>query len=82
MAYSADVVRRARRALESKKADHEAAQQARLLEIYSTLPRVREIDRQLRSSMVLAAQAAFSKGGDVTDMLAENLVDCTTALIH
>lgn len=69
MAYSADVVRRARRALESKKADHEAAQQARLLEIYSTLPRVREIDRQLRSSMVLAAQAAFLKGAEGKDTM-------------
>ena len=32
MAYSADVVRRARRVLESKKADHESQQAARLQE--------------------------------------------------
>ena len=62
MAYSNDVVRRARQRLESMKADRESQQQARLREVYDTLPRVREIDRQLRSSMVLAAQAAFFKG--------------------
>lgn len=59
MAYSMDVVRRARRLLESQKADHESRQQARLQEIYAKLPRVKEIDIQLRSSMALAAQAAF-----------------------
>ena len=64
MAYSAEVVRRARRALESRKADHESRQQARLLEIYEKLPRVREIDMQLRSSMVAAAQAAFLGGAN------------------
>lgn len=62
MAYSADVVRRARRALESRKADHESRQNARLMEIYKKIPRVREIDIQLRSSMAEAAQAAFLGG--------------------
>lgn len=71
MAYSTDVVRRARQRLESKKADYESAQQAKLQQIYNTLPRVREIDRELRSSMVLAAQAAFLKGADGTDTLAQ-----------
>ena len=64
MAYSRDVVIRARRELESRKADHESRQQARLQEVYEKLPRVREIDKELRSSMVLAAQAAFVSGGD------------------
>ncbi len=71
MAYSNDVVRRARQRLESKKADHESVQQARLQEIYEKLPRVREIDRELRSSMVLAAQAAFLKGSDGAEALAQ-----------
>ena len=70
MAYSNDVVRRARQRLESMKADRESQQQARLREVYDTLPRVREIDRQLRSSMVLAAQAAFLKGTDGKEALA------------
>ena len=53
MAYSNEVVRRARRRLESNKADHDSLQQARLQEIYARLPRVWEIDKQLRLSMVL-----------------------------
>ncbi|MBQ5607475.1 MAG: ATP-binding protein [Oscillospiraceae bacterium] len=71
MAYSNTVVRRARQRLESKKADRESVQQARLQEIYQKLPRVREIDRELRSSMVLAAQAAFLKGTDGQEALAQ-----------
>ena len=69
MAYSADVVRRARRELESRKADFESRQQARLLEIYEKLPRVREIDRELRSSMVAAAQAAFLGGANTMEQV-------------
>ena len=69
MAYSADVVRRARRELESRKADLESRQQARLLEIYEKLPRVREIDRELRSSMVAAAQAAFLGGANAIEQV-------------
>ena len=71
MAYSSDVVRRARQQLESLKADHESQQQARLLEIYEALPRVKEIDRLLKCSMVQAAQAAFLKGADGKEALAQ-----------
>ena len=71
MAYSNEVVRRARRRLESNKADHDSLQQARLQEIYARLPRVWEIDKQLRLSMVLAAQAAFQKGDGGAAALAE-----------
>ncbi len=71
MAYSMDVVRRARRLLESQKADRESRQQARLQEIYRELPRVKEIDLQLRSSMVLAAQAAFLQGTDAQETMAQ-----------
>ena len=75
MAYSADIVRRARRALESKKADFESRQQARLMEIYEKLPRVREIDIALRSSMVEAAQAAFlGKANTMEQVKQANLV--------
>ena len=63
MAYSADIIRRARRQLESQKTEYEAMQQSRLQEIYEKIPRVREIDRLLRSTMVQAAQAAFIQGG-------------------
>ena len=64
MAYSAEVVRRARRELEAQKADHESRQQMQLQEIYEKLPRVREIDKQLRVSMVQAAQSVFLKGAE------------------
>ena len=69
MAYSNDTVRRARQRLAGMKADRESQQQARLQEIYAALPRVREIDRILRSSMVQAVQAAFLKGTDGTKAL-------------
>ena len=71
MAYSNEIVRRARQCLESMKADRESEQNARLQQVYAQLPRVREIDRQLRSSMVLAVQAAFQKGTDGKDALAQ-----------
>ena len=64
MAYSNDVVRRARTRLEMMKAERESLQESRLQEIYGKLPRVREIDKQLRNSMALAVQAAFLRGGD------------------
>ena len=69
MAYSADVVRRARRVLESQKADFDSRQQARLREVYEKLPRVREIDILLRSSMVEAAQAAFLGGENTMEQV-------------
>ena len=62
MAYSSEIIRRARQQLNLQRADRESLLEARQQEIYAALPRVQEIDRQLRSSMVLAAQAAFIKG--------------------
>ena len=69
MAYNPDVVSRARRILESRKADHESRQQAQLREVYKKIPRVREIDIQLRSSMVAAAQAAFLGGANTMEQV-------------
>lgn len=71
MAYSSDVIHRARNQLARRKADRESLQEARLQEIYEKLPRVREIDKQLRSSMVLAVQASFAKGEDGAEALAQ-----------
>ena len=64
MPYSAEVTRRAQQQLAQKKADHESKYNHRLFEAYEKLPRLREIDLALRKSMVLAAQAAFTKGQD------------------
>ena len=64
MAYSAEVVRRAEKRLESAKADKESANREKLNSVYARLPRVKELDIQLRQSMALAAQAVFTQGGD------------------
>ena len=63
MAYDAQVVRRARQRLESAKADRESEYRQKLQLVYDKLPRVRQIDIELRKSMVLATQAVFA-GGD------------------
>ena len=65
MAYSAEVMRRARQRLDQAKADRQSQQQQRLHQAYDQVPRLRQIDRQLRQTMVLAAQAVFAQGGDV-----------------
>ena len=64
MAYSTDIINRARQALESKKADMESQLLQRQQQVYAAIPRVKEIDIQLRQSMALAAQSVFSQGAD------------------
>lgn len=64
MAYSADVVRRARSVLARQRADRESEVKAHLARAYAQEPRLREIDKLLRQTMVQAAQAAFRKGSD------------------
>lgn len=64
MAYSNDIVSRARAVLANQKADRESQIQARLHTAYEKVPRIRQIDMQLRQSMVKAAKAAFLQGAD------------------
>lgn len=64
MAYSKEIVARARRRLENAKADRESENRQRLEQAYRQVPRLREIDLELRRTMSLAAQAVFAKGGD------------------
>ena len=64
MAYSAEVVRRARQRLEAMAADRDSQNRQRQAEAYAKVPRIKEIDLQLRQSMALAAQAAFLQGAD------------------
>ena len=64
MAYSAEVIKRARNRLAMAKADRESENQRHLFEAYNRVPRLREIDRQLRQTMAVAAQAVFAQGGD------------------
>ncbi len=60
MAYDVEVVRRARQRLENAKADKESENRQKLQAVYENLPRVRQIDQELRKSMVLATQAVFA----------------------
>ena len=71
MAYSAEVIRRSRQQLASAKADWESNKQQKLQQAYDRVPRLLEIDRQLRQTMIAAVQAAFTKGDDVQAKVAE-----------
>lgn len=64
MAYSLEVVRRARAQLAQAREDRESENRQHLAEAYAKVPRIREIDLQLRRTMVAAAQAAFASGAD------------------
>ena len=64
MAYSADVVRRARQSLAQRKEDKQSQYRQALVKAYAQTPRLKEIDLALRQSMTAAAQTVFSKGGD------------------
>ena len=65
MAYSAEVVQRARERLAQVRADRESENLRHLAEAYRRVPRLKEIDLQLRQTMAKAAQAVFISGGDV-----------------
>ena len=71
MGYSNEVMQRARARLAAAKADRESENRQHLDEAYAKVPRLREIDRQLRLTMAMAAQAVFSSGGDVNEALEE-----------
>ena len=71
MGYSAEVMKRARARLATAKADRESENQQHLAEAYKKLPRLQEIDRQLRMTMAMAAQAVFAQGGDVQSAMEE-----------
>lgn len=64
MAYSTEVMARARERLAQAKADRESENRQHLLQAYEKVPRLQEIDRQLRLTMATAAQVVFSQGGD------------------
>ena len=64
MGYSAEVLKRARLQLESNNTEIQARAAMRLNQAYNQIPRLKEIDSQLRRTMVMAAQAAFAKGDE------------------
>ena len=69
MAYSAEVLKRARARLAEARADRESENRQHLEEAYDRVPRLREIDKQLRVTMAMAAQAVFASGGDVQEAM-------------
>lgn len=69
MAYSSEVVRRARARLAQAKEDRESENRQHLAQAYAKVPRIREIDVQLRRSMAEAAQAAFLQGSDGRELM-------------
>ena len=71
MGYSMEVMQRARARLAAAKADRESENQQHLAEAYEKIPRLKEIDRQLRMTMAMAAQAAFTQGGDAMQAMEE-----------
>ena len=62
MPYSAQVMQRARQQLAQQKADRESLYNHNLYEAYAKVPRIKEIDMQMRQTVILAAQTAFVKG--------------------
>lgn len=64
MNYSSEVLTRARAILAQQKADRESQNAARLQAAYARVPRLKEIDMALISTMAQAAQAAFLQGSD------------------
>ena len=69
MAYSLEVVQRARARLAQAKEDRESENRQHLAEAYARVPRIREIDLELRRTMAQAAQAAFVQGSDGRELL-------------
>ena len=69
MAYSAEIVKRARARLAQAKEDRESENRQHLALAYARVPRIREIDMELRRTMAQAAQAAFLQGSDGRELL-------------
>ena len=71
MAYSEQVLRRARARLEQAKADRAREYEAHLKDAYKRYPRLEEIDRELRLTMSQLMANAFRQGGDPSRAIAE-----------
>lgn len=69
MGYSKEVVLRARGTLAQRRADRESQNAARLSQAYQQVPRIREIDIELRKTMAAAAQAVFAQGGNAQEAM-------------
>ncbi|MBQ8797070.1 MAG: ATP-binding protein [Oscillospiraceae bacterium] len=62
--YSANIMHLARQELARRKEDSQSQYRQRIQEAYAKVPRLRQIDLELRRTMTQAAQAVFTRGGD------------------
>ena len=69
MAYSTEVLSRARARLAQAKEDRESENRQHLAEAYARVPRLKQIDMELRRTMIMAAQSAFLQGSDGREAL-------------
>ena len=69
MAYSAEVVARARARLAEAREDRESENRQHLAEAYVQVPRIREIDMLLRRTMAVTARLAFASGADAREAM-------------
>jgi len=70
MAYSAEVLARARQRLAQAREERDRENREHLLHAYEVAPRLREIDGELKKTMVEAVRAAFS-GGNASQAMAQ-----------
>ena len=71
MGYSSEVMQRARQRLANAKAEREFENLRHRDEAYTRVPRLKQIDWELRQSMALAAQSIFASGEDVATAMAQ-----------
>ncbi len=69
MAYSLEVISRARARLAQAREDRESENRQHLQEAYEKVPRIRQIDMELRRTMAMTARAVFASGGDAKEAL-------------
>ncbi len=71
MTYTQEVLKRAKARLAQAKEAREAENQAHLRQAYAKVPRLRQIDMELRQNMAQAVQAAFERGDGGAELLEE-----------
>jgi len=69
MAYSDDVLQKAKKRLEAARQDHQLETDNRIAAIYERLPRLREIDLLLRQTVAKIMAATFRNGQDPTEAM-------------
>ena len=67
MPYSSEVIGRARQRLENEKTEKRSRYYANLEQAYREVPRLKEIDRLLRQTMVKTSGAVFAEPRFSTD---------------